>query len=110
MFESSPTSPQSRLVPRSSPPALLWLPGNCIPSTFQPSQRARMLSGALRPLTRRFTCPQRTTNHHDHPRQIDPVCRIKDHFLGKSSLYGVTPTSYPVAYHLPIERADIHHG
>lgn len=79
-----------------------------------------MLSSALRPLARRFRFPQRTTNHHDCPRQIDPMCRIEYHLPVKSSLYGVqiieqacvviSPTSYPVVHHFPMVRADIGHG
>jgi hypothetical protein len=48
-----------------------------------------MLSSTLRPLTRRFSFPQRTTNHHDNPRQVDPMRRIEDHLAVKSGLDGV---------------------
>jgi hypothetical protein len=79
-----------------------------------------MLSSTLRPLTRRFPFPQRATNHHDYPRQVNPMRRIEDHLAVKSGLDGVQiveqacmvvpPTRYPVVHRLPIVRADIHHG
>ena len=116
-FESCPNSPQPRLVPRPPPFALLRFPGNCIPSAIRPTQSTRMLSGALCPFARRFPFSQRTTNHHDHPRQTDPVLRIKNHLPVKSGLYGVqiieqacvvvSPMSYPVVHHFSIVRADI---
>ena len=79
-----------------------------------------MLSGTLRPLARRFPFPQRTTNHHDDPRQVDPMCRKEDHLAVKSDLDGmeiieqtrmvVPPAGYPVVHHFPIEMADIRQG